>query len=466
MAGRRWNTIIMVAVLTLTAGGCIVVGPQPVGDPAPGSILIGCDQAGIVVDVAADAHLDAGCTYTGGFRVIASNVTLDCRGASVQGGRSGTGILITTPSDVDMRDVTIRNCRIEGFLNGIRLTRDGFRDLAAGEEYDNSLRDVIIRDSSVIGTRGVGIFVDGYVTRVTLTGLLVARTGSAGIYLETGSRENTVSANIIIDNGFIENGPGGSLYEFGGFTFAFWGTGREGLAIDGSSDNVVVGNYFHGNSAGGVYLYTNCGEYPDRERYFERRYPADRNVIASNIFSGGWHGVWVGSRMGENLLPMECSNEPFHEEPGIFYTLDRADDNVVIGNSFLATDYGVRVEDDGTRVIANRFAGPGAGHHAIIVGTPHRTTYLGDPVRDTIVMGNRSDIVDNPFPYRWVHGYDGLTDIDNTALGEPAPMCEGVAPPRNPFVMAIEVGLPNPDGSIPARPDLEFPVLGPIPPCA
>jgi parallel beta-helix repeat protein len=460
------RTLVLAAVLTLGAGGCLVVGPQPSPDPPADSQLVGCDQATEVVRLTASAHLDPTCTYTAGVRILASGVTLDCRGALIRGERAGTGIVVISPSDVDLQGVTIRDCRVEGFLNGIRITREGFRELAVGDEYTHVLSDVVVRDSTVSDTRGVGIFVDGYVTRVTLTGLLIARAGSAGIYLETGSRENTVSGNIIVDNGFVENSPSGSLREFGGITFAFWGTGREGIAVDGSSDNVIVNNFLHGNSAGGIFLYTNCGEYPGSGRYFERRYPADRNVIASNVLSGGWNGVWVGARMGENLLPMECSNPAFHEAPGIYYTLDRADDNVVIANHFLDTDYGVRVEDDGTRVIANRFTGPDAGHHAIVVGTPHRTTYLGQPVADTIVVGNRSEIVGNASPYRWVHGTDGLVDIDNTAAGGmTASMCEGVALPRNPFVMAVEVGLPNADGSIPAHDPIVLPVLGPIAPC-
>jgi parallel beta-helix repeat protein len=274
-----------------------------------------------------------------------------------------------------------------------------------------------------------------------------------------------VIGNELLDNGFRENGPGGNFYEFAGVTLVCWGTGREGLAIDGSSDNVVIGNVFRGNSAGGVYLYTNCGEYPNRDRYFERRYPADRNFIALNTFDGGWHGVWVGSRMGENVFPMECTNPAYHEAPLVYYTLDRADNNTVSGNQFLATDYGVRVEDDGTRVLYNRFTGPDEGHHAIIVGTPHRTSYLNEPVRNTVVAYNRSEIVGNTSPYRWVHGVTEFADVDNIALGKRTAFCEGVEPPRNPFVMTIELGAPNPDGSIPPNPDVTLPVLGPIPPC-
>ena len=212
------------------------------------------------------SHLDPACDYTGGVTITASDVVFDCQGAVISGAPSGTGITIVSPADVDMSNVTVQNCRTSGFLNGMRVTCTGFRDLAAGVEYVHALRDVVIKDSTVVGSRGVGIFVDGYVTRVTLTGLIISGAGSTGIYLETGSWENTVAGNSFINNGFVENGPGGQIYNFGGTKLAYWGTGREGLAIDGSSDNIVRDNYFRGNSAGSIFLYTNCGEYPSRAR--------------------------------------------------------------------------------------------------------------------------------------------------------------------------------------------------------
>jgi parallel beta-helix repeat protein len=460
------RTAIGTIAVALFVTGCAVVGPRPAADPPVGSTLVGCDQATVALEITVDSHLDPSCTYSGPVRVTASAVTLDCRGALIHGGRNGTGITVVSDAAVDMSGVTIRNCRTEGFLNGMRITRTGFRDLAVGEEYVHHLRDVAIEDSIVSDSRGVGIFVDGYVTEATIANTMVRRAGSAGIYLETGSREHTVRDNWLIDNGFIENGPSGTIFNLGGVDFVYYGTGREGLAIDGSSDNVVTGNYFHGNSAGGIFLYTNCGEYPERDRYFERRYPSDRNLIEHNIVDGGWTGVWVGSRMAENVYPMECTNPAYHEDSLVYYTLDRADDNTVRENFFLGPSYGVRVEDDGTEVIGNHFTGPDAGHHAIVVGTPYRLQYLGEPVRDTVVTGNRSAIVGNPNPYRWTDGLGTFTEADNRVDGVPTAFCEAPRTPHGPFVMALEIGFPNPDGSIPPNPDLTFPVLPPLPACA
>ena len=42
--------------------------------------------------------------------------------------------------------------------------------------------------------------------------------------------------------------------------------------------------------------------------------PTD-NLIERNMFLGGRNGVWVGSRMGENTLPMECTDPAYVDEP-------------------------------------------------------------------------------------------------------------------------------------------------------
>ena len=132
-----------------------------------------------------------------------------------------------------------------------------------------------------------------------------------------------------------------------------------------------------GNSAGGIFLYKNCGEYPDRPRYFERRDHADRNLIEGNTFLGGRNGVWVGSRMAENTLPMDCTDPAYVDQPARRVVLDHAADNVVRGNAFYDVTYGVRVEDDRTTVEGNTFAGSGPDRHAVIIGTPDRTDRAG-----------------------------------------------------------------------------------------
>jgi parallel beta-helix repeat protein len=303
--------------------------------------------------------------------------------------------------------------------------------------------------------------------RTTIRNSRVSGAGSSGIYLEAGSAYNVVTGNRLLDNGFRENGPGGRLISLSGTQFRFWGIGREGISVDGSRRNFIANNRFSGNSAGGVFLYTNCGEYVNSrpERYFQRRYGADDNVIAGNRFEGGVNGVWVASRMGESTLPMECS-DPAYVKSGIkWITLDRAARNQVLLNRFDDVTYGVRVEDDDTKVAGNLFTAPDATHHAVVVGTPDRTTALDRPVSGTKLVGNTSWIRENPDPYRWVSGQVNTTVALNRALGRPVGLCQGKELPRGPFVMTLAFAVEPVGAPVTPTPDLTVPEVGALPPC-
>ncbi len=409
--------------------------------------------------------LDPSCTYTAGFEITASNVTLDCRGALVSGPVGhGVGIEVSAPVDADLSGVTIRNCRVRGFLNSMRVTRVGFRTLTVGHEYDHGISGVVVEHSDVGGSSGVGIYVDGYVTHTTIRHNTIVGAGSSGVYLEAGSTDNVVERNAIRDNGFIENGPDGQVFTFNGLRFRFWGTGREGISVDGSRRNHIVGNAFSGNSAGGVFLYTNCGEdvHSRPATWFPRRYGADDNVISENTFDGGVNGVWIGARMAENVLPMDCSDPAY--APGI--TLDRAPRTTVTGNTFRNVVYGVRVEDDGAHVTGNHFVANHDTSYAVIAGTPYRTTVLDRPVTGTVLTGNRATIAGNASPYRWVDGETGSTVSANTANGVAAGWCRSADLPRGPFVFVIAVAFEPVGSPVTPTPDLTVPTVGAQPACA
>jgi parallel beta-helix repeat protein len=450
--GTPLSVALAVASCLLAVGGAHAVDP--------GSQLIGCELADTRVTISVSSHLDPACTWTRGVEIVASDVTLDCQGALIANPERRNGIEVVVPTDVALSNVTVRNCHIDGFLNSIRLTREGFRDLPAGVEYDHAWSDIVVEDGSMRNSRGVGIFVDGYVTGVTLRRLHIENTGSAGIYLETGSKDNVVEDNVIVDNGYSENGPDGQFFDIAGVTFWFWGIGREGLAIDGSRNNVVRNNRFSGNSAGGIFLYKNCGEFPERDRYFERRYGAHGNLIEGNTFAGEDNGVWVGSRMGENTTPMLCTDPQY--APG--YALDHAQDNTVRGNVFEDVVYGVRVEDDRATVEDNIFTSDDPAHVAVLLGTPVRTSVLGLPVDGTRVVGNAAAIAGSKNPYRWVHGHVNTTFADNRSLGGVVGLCEGEPPARGPFVMTVAVAVADPENP-PTGEDPVLPPPSPLPPC-
>jgi hypothetical protein len=450
-------------LLALAAGGLALTSvPGPAGaDP----ITIGCDQAAARVQITGDSVLDPSCTYTAGFDITSSDTSLDCRGAHIDGATgSGVGILISTPDDVDLSNVTVRNCHVDGFLNSLRVRRDDARFLPAGSEYLSNTSGIVLTGNELRGSHGVGLYVDAYVSDVAITGNDIHDTGSSGIYLEAGSRRNLIEGNSLVHNGFTENGSQGATFDVGGTTVWYWGTGREAISIDGSTDNVVRGNDFARNSFGAVFLYENCGEFESSPGWFERRTPATRNLIEGNTITDELNGVWVGSRMGENVLPMDCSDPAYVDEPGKKVSLDHAPGNTIRANTFRRVTYGVRVEDDGTTVEANQFPDTAADEHPLIIGTPYRTEVLGRPVTGTVVRDNTTTGA-NDSPYRWVHSGAGITAEGNTADGVEVGVCPGEPPPRQLFVMVIAVAAPNPDGSRPATPDLTIDTLGALPSC-
>jgi parallel beta-helix repeat protein len=448
--------------LVATAAAAMLA-PAPAAAVDPGSELITCDRADERVDITVTSHLDPSCTWTRGVEILASNVTLDCQGAHIAAPDRRYGVYIHAPTDTPLTNITVRNCHVEGFLNNFHIEREGFRQLAEGVEYENGFSNITIEDSTSLNSRGVGIFVNGYVEGVTLRNLHVEGAGSAGIYLEAGSKNCVVENSTIVDNGFGENSPQGGTFTFAGVDFWFWGTGREGLAIDGSRFNVVRNNVFQSNTAGGIFLYKNCGEFVTQrpERWFHRRYGADGNLIENNTFIDEDNGVWIGSRMGENTLPMECSDPQYL--PG--YALDYADDNVVHDNVFQNVTFGVRVEDDDAVVTDNEFVSADAIDEAIVVGTRYRTEALSQPVDGTVVTGNTANITGSPNPYRWIWGHTNTTFSNNQSLGRVVNLCEGVQPPVGPFVMTVDVVVLE-DPENPPNEIRELPLPDVLPPCA
>jgi len=445
-----------------------VVSPAAAAPTGTGR-TIGCEQADQRVTLTASTRLDNHCRYTGGFDITASNVTLDCDGARLEHTSNDglNAVAVSVGADADLANVTIRNCRIRGFAHAIDIARIGAQELAAGHEYDHHLRDVVVEHNQISDTHAVGIYVHPYVTRTTLRDNTVTGSASTAVYLDEGSRGARVERNILTGNGFVENGPGGTNTTFGGLNVRFWGPGREGIAVDGSSDNVIRRNLIAGNSAGGVFLYTNCGEnvHTDPADWLDHRYGAEHNDVADNVIAGHGTGVWIASRMGENVYPMDCSDVPYKSGALQSITLDRAPYTTVTGNVIAGADFGVRIEDDHATVSRNRFIASSAGDYAVVVGTPYRTAVLGEPVSHTIVAHNVSTIMGNPSPYRWVDGVTALRDEHNLALGQMSAFCKAPDLPRGPFVMVYAVALQDPSQPPVAPPAYTVPSLGVLPGC-
>jgi hypothetical protein len=444
--------------LGLTATACDPPGPPPVqqqpltdlvGELDPASQLVGCDQAGNAITITASSHLDPSCTYTGGVTVTASDVTFDCQGARIDDPTGTRSRAITVSSPIEspgVHDVTIRNCVISGFLNNVRVTRPGFRLLPLGDEYATATSDIVVEHSHLYASRGSGTFVDAYVTDVTLRDLEIAGSGGVGIYLEAGSKDNLVEGNHIHRNGYKDVYGEGAAFDLGGGQIIrYHSTGREGIAIDGSRNNVVRDNTLGLNANGGILLYKNCGEFATTQpgQWWTRPYGADGNLIEGNHFVAERYGVWISSRMSENQRFMDCSDPAYVDEPLARYHRDVARDNVVRGNDFLAVTYGVRVEDDRATVEGNRFDNTNPAGVAVVVGSRQRTELLDDPVDGTTVVDNVATGAAGVPAYVWIHGEENTTFSGNTTNGTAvAGLTEGIQPPQDPFLMVKDFWVP------------------------
>ena len=447
----RTRTVLLGAIaVVVLAAAVTTAAPAVAATPVR---QVGCTSADQPITITRSTTLDPTCTYSGGITITASGVTLDCRGAHVDAGdgRSGVGILVTAPVDSSLHDITIEHCVVHGFLNGVRITRSGFKTLPPGHEYDHGYAHVRVVDDTITDTGGVGLYVDAYVTGVSIDRLDVERAGSTGIYLEAGSRGTLVRHSTIVDNGYAEVSPDGYPFVFHGVTFMVVYTGREGIAVDGARDNVIRDNLIQGNSYGGVFLYENCGEdaTTDPADWWPRRYGADGNLIEGNTIEDEPNGVWIGSRMAEDQADLDCSTPAYYPPAGVVG--DHATGNAVSRNRFVGVTHGVRVEDDDNRVLANRFedaTSPGSAPppvEAVLVGTKYRTEVLGQPVTGTVVEGNRSDLSGVASPYAVIHGETDTTFRHNWSTGrQVAALVPGVQPVINPILFVISIWLPPP----------------------
>src|SRR5690606_3153786 len=175
--------------------------------------------------------------------------------------------------------------------------------------------------------------------------------------------------------------------------------GREAIAIDSSSRNVIAGNYFRDNKLAAISLYKNCGEDD-----VPRTMYSNDNYIARNLFeypdnTGRCAAVWVGARQG--LGPGDacfdvsnCSDTPASN--GRYR--DYARGNVIRSNAFVNNLTSIKISDSSNVVENNTFHGTSwrdlddqdVTHRAVYdvaVGDDH-LRWLGYPVQDITMENN------------------------------------------------------------------------------
>lgn len=284
-------------------------------------------------------RLQAHCVYPQSLQITHSNTHLDCQGATLDGdNRLAFGILINSQGQ-PLENVSVKHCRFLNFTHsGIRITSDIPANKLSANHQDNYHRTptkVLLEHVDVQGSGRVGIYFDDYVTDSTLKDSTVSNSFMSGIYLEHSSRNNRILNNHIVNNGHEGFGKGK----------------REGLAVDSSANNLIEGNRFESNGAGGVFLYKNCGEHFSSGKSVIRWQHSDHNQIRNNTFINEPVGIWLASRQTRDLSGFDCGDKP--KDYSGKYFADFADNNVVDGNRSEGTKVGVRDEGRGNRIELN-----------------------------------------------------------------------------------------------------------------
>lgn len=280
------------------------------------------------VAVSCNLRLKADDVVTKAMRIEASNVTLDCRGATLDGGpamiNEGKDILVIRSIQAAKgwqrpENVEVKNCNIVGSMriygmavNGEgTLLRDSSRKAAHVERAQAAApRRIMLRNLLITGTGRVPLYLSPGVSEVTLRDSeMRGVSNSAAIYLDTESMNNVILSNkIAVD------------------------TRRELIAVDGSSHNLIRDNDFYELADGGIFLYRNCGE-GGTIRHSTPSY----NSILDNRFhyartEADKPAIHIGSRDGNRRY---CTLDDGYDFGSSKDNRDFARHNVVVGNKFI-----------------------------------------------------------------------------------------------------------------------------------
>ncbi|MFI7839826.1 NosD domain-containing protein [Pseudomonas asiatica] len=326
------NKLLILGLITAASQGCQSGWANESGNSCE------IPNNGVVSGI---VKLKAGCIYNQSIIINDSNVKVDCNGAVLDGqGERKYGVLIDSKGR-PLSNVTVANCKVRNFAaQGVLVTSgvpDAKRSTDRDFNYSVSPTKVTLSNLVVERAGGVGVFLHSYVTNVTLKDSIVSGSKGAGIYLEHSSRDNKLIGNVIKNNG-AWNGPK---------------TGqREGLAIDSSARNLIEGNKFSGNSAGGIFLYKNCGEKFSQGRSVIRWQSSNDNIIKNNKFYDEKVGIWIASRQSRNQQKSDCGDPALDSEKKYF--ADYANHNTIQGNEFCRNKLPIKVEGDDNIITGNR----------------------------------------------------------------------------------------------------------------
>ena len=253
-------------------------------------VLEGANATGVVVDC-------NGVTIDGGPRTPTYNPADPWNMVEIRPKRlDDTGMRWEHPANITFRN----NCKIRGSvgvlgIDGVPSSTPGYAMLARNNAPRNIVFDGVTVTGVTCNEAKAGVpqclplyLFSGINHFQLLNSTINGTTGGPNIYFDDLSFRNTRRNNRIEASNQRD------------------GKAREVLALDGSSENLIVNNFFSSLEDGGIYLYRNCGE--DNSPRIGR--PTD-NVIINNVFfydkyDGDNPSIFVAQRNGRDTKKTDC----------------------------------------------------------------------------------------------------------------------------------------------------------------
>ncbi len=269
-----------------------------------------------------------------------SGLTLDCNGATLDGGkgRFDWKDVIEVKSRKENEtwnrpsNIIVRDCNIIGSIRvwGRCPNSDcaSLKDSSSKQGHTRRMRasaprNIVFDNIVLTGTgRNPLYFGPGVTGSKLLNSEIKGKSTKVGIYLDAESARNIIDGNTIHvstgDDQFRRSEPL--------------------IAVDGSSSNRIINNFFSNLSHGGIYLYRNCGF-----KGVSRHATPSRNLIINNIFfynryRGGNRAIHVGAHDGYDYRSFPiwgtCKADNDNDFGSGVSDRDYARHNIVMQNQF------------------------------------------------------------------------------------------------------------------------------------
>jgi len=230
--------------------------------------------------------------------VAADGITLDCAhfrvvGFDANGARlSGAGIALTGHNNV-----TVRNCNIEGFTNGVLLTNS----------HSNAFDQI-----RVTSALGAGCSLNQSHENVFANSRFTNNTGGGCEYV--GSHYNRFNFNLVVDN--VDEGLDIEQSNNNQFFGNVVATNHDGFDLDDSHVNDILANQVGGNADNGIELDDSSGNW------------VDDNVVGSNGVNVRGNGITLDRSDGNAIRRNQSTS---NGRDGIRIS-DLSDDNLISAN--------------------------------------------------------------------------------------------------------------------------------------